>query len=64
MGRGLMVDDTLKNLFQDVYSWIGRQIRADKKSIANEPEGLRHFRDHRWKALDEENPNLLCIFFL
>ena len=41
MGRGLMVDDTLKNLFQDVYSWIGRQIRADKKSFFNEPEGLR-----------------------
>ena len=23
--------------------------------FANEPEGLRHFRDHYWKALDEEN---------
>ena len=26
--------------------------------FANEPEGLRHFRDHRWKALGEENPIL------
>ena len=26
--------------------------------FANKPEGLRHFRDHCWKALDEENPDL------
>ena len=26
--------------------------------FANEPEGLRHFRDHRWKALGEENQDL------
>ena len=38
-----------------VYSWIGRPIRADKNQFTNEPEGLRHFRDHRWKALGEEN---------
>ena len=25
--------------------------------FAKQPEGLRHFRDHRWKALGEENPN-------
>ena len=31
--------------------------------FANEPEGLRHFRDHRWKALGEENP-ILSGFFL
>ena len=27
-----------------------------------QPEGLRHFRDHRWKALDEENPLLSGLF--
>ena len=30
--------------------------------FANEPEGLRHFRDHRWKALNEENPDLSGLF--
>ena len=30
--------------------------------FANEPEGLRHFRDHRWKALGEENPDLSGLF--
>ena len=29
-----------------------------KNQFASEPEGLRQFRDHRWKALDEEN---LCL---
>ena len=32
--------------------------------FANEPEGLRHFRDHRWKALSEENPDLSGPFCL
>ena len=31
--------------------------------FANEPEGLRKFRDHRWKALGEENSDLSGIFF-
>ena len=30
--------------------------------FANEPEGLRHFRDHRWKALSEKNPDLSGLF--
>ena len=32
-----------------------------KNKFADEPQGLRQrqFRDHRWKALDEENPGLL-----
>ena len=30
--------------------------------FADEPEGLRHFRDHRWKALGEENSDLLGLF--
>ena len=33
-----------------------------KNQFANEPEGLRHFRDHRWKALGEENADLLGLF--
>ena len=39
------------------------QYEPTKKQFANEPEGLRHFRDHRWKALGKENLDLLCIFF-
>ena len=42
--------------------YIGRQIGADKKLIANEPERLRQFLDHCWKALGEENPDLPGIF--
>ena len=30
--------------------------------FANEAEGLRDFRDHRWKALGEENPDLSGLF--
>ena len=33
-----------------------------KNQFANKPEGLRHFRDHRWKALGEENPILSGLF--
>ena len=40
-------------------SWIGRPIRANKNQFANESKGLRQFRDHRWKALGKEDPNLL-----
>ena len=32
------------------------------KYFANEPEGLRQFRDHRWKALGEDNPDLSGLF--
>ena len=31
--------------------------------FAKQPEGLRQFRDHRWKALGEDNPDLRGIFF-
>ena len=34
-----------------------------KNQFADKPEGLRQFRDHRWKALDEENSDLPGIFF-
>ena len=30
--------------------------------FAKQPEGLRHFRDHRWKALGEANLNLSGLF--
>ena len=33
-----------------------------KNQFADEPEGLRQLRDHRWKALSEENSDLLGIF--
>ena len=33
-----------------------------KNQFLNRPEGLRQFWDHRWKALDGENPDLLSTF--
>ena len=33
-----------------------------KNQFAKESEGLRQFRDHRWKALGEENSYLLGLF--
>ena len=30
-----------------------------KNQFADEPEGLRQFLDHRWKALGKENSDLL-----
>ena len=33
-----------------------------KNYLANEPEGLRQVLDHRWKALGEENSDLLGPF--
>ena len=30
--------------------------------FGKQPEGLRHFRDHRWKALGEENSDLPGLF--
>ena len=29
-----------------------------KNQFADQPEGLRHFRDHRWKALGKKNSDL------
>ena len=34
-----------------------------KNQFVNEPEGLRRFRDHRWKVLGEENSDLSGNFF-
>ena len=33
-----------------------------KNQFGKEPEGLRQFRDHRWKALGEENSDLSGLF--
>ena len=30
--------------------------------FAKKPEGLRQFREHRWKALGGENPDLSGLF--
>ena len=35
------------------------QYEPTKNQFIYEPERLRHFRDHLWEALGEENPNLL-----
>ena len=51
--------DHSKKLPRNRYSWIADQQDAHKNQFANEPEGLRQFRDHRWKALGKENPDLL-----
>ena len=45
------------------YSWIADQRDALEKSFFKEPEGLRQFRDHRWKALGKKNSDLTGIFF-
>ena len=44
------------------YSWIADQLSAHKKQFASEPEWLRQFRDHHYKALGEESSDLLGIF--
>ena len=57
-------------LFVCAKNWVLRhstagldiQYEPTKNQFFNEPEGLRHFRDHRWKALGEENSDLLCLF--
>ena len=36
--------------------------KPTNNQFAKQPEGLRHFRDHRWKALGEENPDLSGLF--
>ena len=33
-----------------------------KNQFADKPEELRHFWDRRWKAVGEENSDLLCLF--
>ena len=38
------------------------ETHADNQ-FAKQPEGLRHFRDHHWKALGEENPDLFWVYF-
>ena len=39
------------------------RVMRMKNQIFNKPEGLRQFRDHRWKALCKENSDLPCTFF-
>ena len=38
------------------------QYEPTKNQFSDEPEGLQQFRDHRWKALGKENPDLPGIF--
>ena len=33
-----------------------------KNQFGKQPEGFRQFRDHRWKALGEENSDLSWLF--
>ena len=42
--------------------WTDLQYKSTKNKFADEPEGLRQFRYHRWKALGEENSDLPGIF--
>ena len=44
------------------YSWIAFPGDAHKNQFGKQPEGLRRFRDHRWKALGEENSDLVGLF--
>ena len=45
------------------YSLIVDQQHGHKNQFVSEPEVLRQFRDHRWKALGKENSDLPCPFF-
>ena len=59
-------EDRIKNCAEiiQIETTAGLPIRypPTNNQFANEPEGLRHFRDHRWKALGEENPILSGLF--
>ena len=50
----------------DLYVWLttaGLLIRTHTENqFADELEGLRHFRDHHWKALGGENSDLSDLF--
>ena len=43
---------------------LDAQYKPTENQFANEPKGLRRFRDHRWKSLGEETPDLPGIFFV
>ena len=47
-----------KNTFKNVTAGLPILWTHTNNQFANKPEGLRHFRDHRWKALGKENPDL------
>ena len=55
---------TKHNITDRVLNTAGLLIRYThtKNQFADEPEGLRHFRDHRWKALSKENSDLSGLF--
>ena len=59
----------LQSLFLNICSSAIPQVQLDwtpveahEKLVPEKTQGLRQFRDHRWKALGEENPNLLGLF--
>ena len=58
--RTLSVCHSVYGLF---YRWIGPPVHAHKKINlpANQKGYVRQFRDHDWKALSKENPNLLWL---
>ena len=43
------------------FATAGLDVKSEptKNIFAGKSEGLRQFRDHHWKALGKENPNLL-----
>ena len=41
---------------------IESPVETHKKLIPEKIKGLQQFRDHHWKALDEENSNLIWLF--
>ena len=46
----------------EVTAGLDVEYKPAKNQFSNEPKGLQHFLDHRWKALGEENLNLLGLF--
>ena len=56
---GSLLVTKISNFFMHYTAGLDIQYEPTKNQFTNETEGLRHFRDHRWKALDEENSDLL-----
>ena len=52
----------MKTFYIAVTAGLSIRYPPTNNQFANEPEGLRHFRDHRWKALDAENLILSELF--
>ena len=58
----VMVDGRDRDTTKDPTAGLDPQCTHTKNQFPEKTEGLRQIRDHVRKALDEENPDLLCLF--